>query len=172
VERNESADSGFRRPWNGLAPIAVARKGTFPVTVEDCVLMDLPKVVDHRGNLTYIEATRHVPFEVRRVFYIYDVPTGESRGGHAHRALHQFLICLSGSFDVEIDDGTSQRVHHLNRPWRGLYVPPLIWARESNFDPGTVCLVLTSDFYEESDNIRDYALYRSLLDECGASPLP
>jgi WxcM-like, C-terminal len=143
-----------------------------PVSVEDCVLVDLPKVADHRGNLTYLEAGRDVPFEVRRVFYIYDVPAGESRGGHAHRTLQQFLICLSGSFDVEVDDGASQRVHHLNRPWRGLYLPPLIWARETHFDPGTVCLVLTSDFHVESDNIRDYSLYRSFLNERDASSVP
>ena len=135
-------------------------------------MTDLPQAADHRGNLTYIEAGRHVPFEVRRVFYIYDVPTGESRGGHAHLASQQFLICLSGSFDVEVDDGISRRVHHLNRPWRGLLVPPLIWARETNFDPGTVCLVLTSDFYDEDDNIRDYSLYRSFLNARGASSVP
>jgi hypothetical protein len=149
------------------------RKARSPLAdVERCAIVDLPKVADRRGSLTYIEATRHVPFEVRRVFYIYDVPTGESRGGHAHRTLHQFLICLAGSFDVEVEDGTSRRVHHLNRPWRGLHVPPLIWARETNFDPGSVCLVLTSDFFEESDNIRDYSLYLSLVNERSASSVP
>ena len=142
------------------------------MNVDDCMVIDLPNVADHRGNLTYIEGTRHVPFEVRRVFYIYDVPSGESRGGHAHRALQQFLICLSGSLDVELDDGASRRVHHLNRPWRGLYVPPLIWARETNFGSGTVCLVLTSAFYEEGDNIRDYSLYLSILNESRERPIP
>lgn len=143
-----------------------------PMSIDDCRIVDLPKVVDQRGNLTYIEGGRHIPFDVRRVFYIYDVPTGESRGAHAHRTLHQFLICLSGSFDVAIDDGTSKDVLHLNRPWRGLYIPPLIWAREINFDPGTVCLVLTSDFYDESDNIRDYDLFLDLVRPRGARTVP
>jgi len=142
------------------------------MSIKDCRIVELPKVVDHRGNLTFIEGGRHVPFAVKRVFYIYDVPTGESRGAHAHRNLHQCLICLSGSFDVSLDDGTSKDVQHLNRPWRGLYIPPLIWAREINFDPGTVCLVLTSDFYDESDNIRDYDLFLSLVKPSGARPIP
>jgi hypothetical protein len=143
-----------------------------PRRVRDCRIVEFPKVVDHRGNLTFIEGGRHVPFEVKRVFYIYDVPTGESRGAHAHRSLHQCLICLSGSFDVAIDDGAAKDVVHLNRPWRGLYIPPLIWAREINFDPGTVCLVLTSDFFDESDNIRDYDLFQSLVKQRGARTIP
>lgn len=155
-----------------------ARVKPFPVTskispgVADCRLVDLPRAADARGNLTFIEGGRHIPFEAKRVFYIYDVPTGESRGAHAHRNLHQFLICLSGSFDVEVDDGEARGLIHLNRPWRGLYVPPLIWAREVNFDPGTVCLVLASDFYDEHDNIRDYPLFLSVRKQRVARPLP
>lgn len=125
-------------------------------SVEQCVLVDLPKITDPRGNLTFVEGGRHVPFDVRRVFYLYDVPTGSDRGAHAHRALHQFLICLSGSFDVALDDGRQRRSVHLNRPWLGLHVPPMIWASEVNFDPGSVCLVLASDLYDEADYIRDY----------------
>ena len=87
------------------------------------------------------------------------MPTGSDRGAHAHKRLHQFLICLSGSFDVEIDDGDEKKIIHLNRPWNGLHIPPMVWASEINFDPGTVCLVLTSDFYDESDYIRNYNEY-------------
>lgn len=125
-------------------------------TVESCRVIDLPKINDARGNLTFVEGNRHVPFDVKRVFYLYDVPTGESRGAHAHREQHQFLICLSGSFDVELDDGRTRTTVHLNRPWKGLHIPPMIWAAEVNFDPNSVCLVLASDVYDEADYIRSY----------------
>lgn len=134
-----------------------------PRTIDSCVLLELPKINDARGNLTFIEQLRHVPFDIQRVFYLYDVPTGADRGAHAHREHHQFLICLSGSFDVEVDDGTSRRTFHLNRPWKGLHVPPMIWAAEKNFDPGSVCLVLASHLFAEADYIRDYDDYLSLL---------
>ena len=132
-------------------------------TIQNCELIPLPKISDLRGNLTFIEGNEHIPFDIKRVFYLYDVPTGESRGAHAHHSLHQFLICLSGSFDVAVDDGVSKNVIHLNRPWSGLHVPPMIWAAEINFDPGTVCLVLVSDFFDEADYIRDYDDYVRLL---------
>ncbi|HEV8500225.1 MAG TPA: FdtA/QdtA family cupin domain-containing protein [Casimicrobiaceae bacterium] len=132
------------------------------MTVDDCRIIELPKVDDPRGKLTFIEQSRHVPFEIRRLFYIYDVPTEESRGAHAHRSLQQFMICVSGSFDVALDDGAARTRVHLNRPWKGLYVPPLIWAAEVNFDPGSICLVLTSELYDENDYIRDYAEYLRL----------
>lgn len=125
-------------------------------TVESCRVIDLPKITDASGNLTFVEGNRHVPFDVKRVFYLYDVPTGESRGAHAHREQHQFLICLSGSFDVELDDGRTRTTVHLNRPWKGLHIPPMIWAAEVNFDPNSVCLVLASDVYDEADYIRSY----------------
>ncbi len=124
-------------------------------TVHDSHLVELPKFIDSRGTLSFIEGNRHVPFDIRRVFYLYDIPTGESRGAHAHKNLHQFLICLSGSFDVELFDGREYRTVHLNRPWVGLHIPPMIWASEVNFDSGAICLVLTSDIYDESDYIRD-----------------
>lgn len=124
--------------------------------------MELPTVTDPRGALTFMETERHVPFEIKRVFYIYGVPAGESRGVHAHRRLHQVLICLSGGFEVAVDDGRSREVHRLDRPSQGLYVPPLIWTSMSKFDPGTVCLVLTSDYYDESDHVLDYSLFLSL----------
>ena len=125
-------------------------------TVNDCTLDVLPKIDDRRGNLTFIESEKHIPFEIKRVFYLYDIPTAESRGAHAHHDLHQCLICLSGSFDVYVDDGKNSKIIHLNRPWKMLHIPPMIWAAETNFDPGSICLVLTSDFYKESDYLRDY----------------
>ena len=124
--------------------------------IDRCRMLDFPKITDPRGNLTFIEQQRHVPFEVKRVFYLYDVPTGESRGAHAHRKLRQVIICLAGSFDVLVDDGKQKRAIHLNRPWQGLYIPPMIWAAETNFDPGSVCLVLASELYDASDYYRDY----------------
>lgn len=124
--------------------------------VHACQLIELPKITDARGNLTFVEQQRHVPFDIKRVFFLYDVPTAADRGAHAHREHHQFLICLSGSFDVEVDDGVCRRTVHLNRPWKGLHVPPMIWAAEKNFDPGSVCLVLASDLFAESDYIRNY----------------
>jgi hypothetical protein len=126
------------------------------MSIFDCKIIDLPRITDPRGNLTFIEESRHIPFEIKRVFYLYDVPTEEGRGAHAHRTLHQFLICLSGSFDVQLDDGLNQATVHLNRPWKGLHIPPMIWAAEVNFDPGSLCLVLASDFYNEADYYRDY----------------
>ena len=125
-------------------------------TIGECRLVDFPKVADPRGNLTFIEGSRHLPFDIRRVYYLYDVPTAESRGAHAHRRLQQVVICLSGSFDVSVDDGRDNALVHLNRPWSGLYVPPMIWAAEVNFDAGSVCLVLASELYDENDYIRDY----------------
>lgn len=124
-------------------------------------LIELPKISDPRGNLSFVEGGRHLPFDIKRIFYLYDVPTGEDRGAHAHRELHQFLICLSGSFDVSLDDGFNKSIVHLNRPWRGLHIPPMIWASEINFDPGSVCLVLASDYYIESDYIRNYSEFIS-----------
>ncbi|WP_370675588.1 FdtA/QdtA family cupin domain-containing protein [Pleomorphomonas sp. PLEO] len=124
--------------------------------VSDLAITVLPKRADPRGNLTFIEGGHHVPFDIKRIFYLYDVPTAEGRGAHAHKELHQFLVCLSGSFDVATDDGYEKRTIHLNRPWQGLHIPPMIWASEVNFDPGSVCLVLASMHYEEDDYIRDY----------------
>lgn len=127
--------------------------------IENCRIIVLPKIVDPRGNLTFVEGNRHIPFDIKRVFYLYDVPTGADRGAHAHKKLHQLIICLSGSFDVSLDDGTQKNVVHLNRPWQGLHIPPMIWAAEINFDPGSICLVFASDEYDESDYYRDYGDY-------------
>ena len=121
-----------------------------------CRIIDLPKIADPRGNLTFIESTRHVPFEIKRVYYTYDVPGGAERGGHAHRALAQFIIAMSGSFDVTLDDGHAKQKYHLNRSYYGLYVCPMMWREIDNFSSGSVCLVLASDPFSEADYYRDY----------------
>jgi dTDP-4-dehydrorhamnose 3,5-epimerase-like enzyme len=126
------------------------------MSLADVRLIELPKISDPRGNLTFIEESRHVPFNIKRVFFIYDIPSGQNRGAHAHHKLEQFIICLAGSLDVSVDDGVEQKTIHLNRPWMGLYVPAMVWASEGNFDPSTTYLVLASDFYDESDYYRDY----------------
>jgi dTDP-4-dehydrorhamnose 3,5-epimerase-like enzyme len=127
--------------------------------IEKCKIIDLPKITDPRGNLTFIQPEQHIPFEIRRVFYIYDVPTGETRGAHANKTLQEFVICLSGSFDVYLDDGRDKKTFHLNRPWQGLYIPPMIWGWEGNYDPGSVCLVLASTLYDHEDYFYDYNDY-------------
>jgi dTDP-4-dehydrorhamnose 3,5-epimerase-like enzyme len=124
-----------------------------------CRIIDLPKISDARGNITFIEGTHHIPFGIKRVYYLYDVPGGETRGGHAHRGLEQFLISASGSFDVVLDDGASRKRFNLNRSYYGLYIPPGIWRELENFSSGSVCLVLASEFYEPEDYIRDYSTF-------------
>lgn len=129
------------------------------MSIDDCREIEFARMIDPEGSLTFIEGERHVPFAIKRVFYIYDVPTGESRGAHAHKHLQQVLICLSGSFDVLIDDGCRRREVRMHRPWRGLYIPAMVWARIINFDAGSVCLVLASEYYSEEDYYRDYNTY-------------
>ena len=119
-------------------------------------LIEMPKVVDYRGNLTAIEGGRHVPFEIARVYYIYDVPSGAHRAAHAHKTLHQVFFALAGSFDLHLDDGTRTASITLNRPNLGLYLMPRTWRLIDNFSGGTVCLVLASDRYSEADYLRDY----------------
>jgi dTDP-4-dehydrorhamnose 3,5-epimerase-like enzyme len=119
-------------------------------------LIDLPKVHDPRGNLTFIEGTRHIPFEIKRVFYLYDVPGGETRAGHANKKLEQFIVAMSGSFDIVLDDGHSRKTYALNRSYYGLYIPGMIWREIENFSSGSVCLVLASDFYDAEDYYREY----------------
>jgi hypothetical protein len=124
--------------------------------LKKCHMVDLPKINDPRGNLTFIEGGRHVPFDIRRVYYLYDVPGGAERGGHAHKELHQLIVAMSGSFDVILDDGTEKRRIHLNRSYNGLYVCPMIWRELDNFSSGSVCMVLASNHYDEADYFRDY----------------
>jgi WxcM-like, C-terminal len=121
-----------------------------------CRIVDLPKISDPRGNLTFIEGSCQVPFDIRRVYYLYDVPGGAERGGHAHKDLHQLIVAMCGSFDVVLDDGHAQKRFHLNRSYYGLYVCPMIWRELDNFSSGSVCLVLASNLYDESDYYRNY----------------
>lgn len=121
-----------------------------------CQVYDLPRIADNRGNLTFIEEQRHVQFDIKRVYYLYDVPGGESRGGHAHRDLQQFIIAASGSFTVVLDDGCDRKTVFLNRSYKALYVPNMIWRELEDFSSGSVCLVLASEYFEEGDYYRDY----------------
>ena len=125
-------------------------------TVSQCILIDLPKIADPRGNLTFIEGSVHIPFDIKRVYYIYDVPGGSERGGHAHKALHEFVVAMSGSFDVVLDDGETKTRIHLNRSYVGLYISPMIWRELDNFSSGSVCMVTASSRYDEADYYRDY----------------
>jgi hypothetical protein len=125
-------------------------------TVFDCNLLYLPQVGDRNGHITAINNGLEIPFDVKRVFYLYDIPSGESRGAHAHVECHQFLVAASGSFEILLDDGRTKRQVMVNRPNLGVHIPPGIWASEINFSAGAICLVLASHFYSESDYIRDY----------------
>jgi hypothetical protein len=128
-------------------------------TIDDCQIIQLGKIHNRAGNITVVEKNKLIPFEVNRVFYIYDIPAGESRGAHSHKECHEFIIAASGSFEVSMDDGTLKKTVVLNRPFYGLHVPPGIWAYEFNFSSGAICLVLISELYKASDYIRDYDEY-------------
>jgi len=131
--------------------------------IHECHIVDLPKITDPRGNLTFVEGCRHVPFDIRRVYYLYDVPGGAERGGHAHKELRQLIIAMSGSFDVVLDDGFEKKRFHLNRSYNGLYVCPMIWRELDNFSSGAVCMVLASNPYGESDYYRNYDEFKEAL---------
>ncbi len=126
------------------------------MSLSDSQFIDFPIISDPRGNLTFIEGTRTIPFEIKRVYYLYDVPGGAHRGGHGHRALHQVMIAMSGSFDIVLDDGHRQRRFHLNRSFYGLYIPPMTWREMDNFSSGSVCMVLASEYYDEADYFREH----------------
>lgn len=126
------------------------------MSIEDCKMVEFPKITDVRGNLTFIEGQRHIPFDIKRVYYLYDVPGGSDRGAHAHRGLEQVIISMSGSFDLLLDDGKNQKKFHLNRSFHGVYVCPMTWRYLDNFSSGAVCMVLASATYDEADYIRDY----------------
>lgn len=124
--------------------------------IEHCKLIDLPKITDPRGNLTFVESDRHIPFSIRRVYYLYDVPGGAERGAHGHKELQQLIIAMSGSFDIHLDDGFGKKTIHMNRSYYGLYVSPMMWREIDNFSSGAVCMVLASEYYDEKDYYRDY----------------
>lgn len=126
------------------------------MNLDKCQTVDLPRINDPRGNLTFVEANRHIPFDIRRVYYLYDVPGGAERGGHAHKALHQLIIAMSGSFDIHLDDGYAKKTIHMNRSYYGLYVCPMVWRAIDNFSSGAVCMVLASNYYDELDYYREY----------------
>ena len=122
-------------------------------------IIELTKITDPRGNLTFAESIRHIPFEVKRVYWVYDVPSGENRGGHAHKKCREFIIAVSGSFTVTLDNGHNSKTYLLNHPYQGLLVETGTWRTLNDFSSGSVCLVLASDFFEESDYIREYEDY-------------
>lgn len=126
------------------------------MNIDLCRIYDLPKITDPRGNLTFIEGGNHISFDIKRVYYLYDVPGGSERGGHAHKNLHQLIIAMSGSFDVLLDDGKDKKRVHLSRSYYGLYICPMIWRELDNFSSGSVCMVLASNKYDEEDYYRDY----------------
>ncbi len=119
-------------------------------------VIELPRISDPRGNLAVIEGNSHIPFEIKRVYYLYDVPGGETRGGHAHKELEEFIVAVSGSFDVIVDDGSERERFFMNRSYYGLYIPPMVWRELENFSSGSVCVVLASEHFDESDYYRDY----------------
>jgi hypothetical protein len=124
--------------------------------ISKCGIISLPKIHDPRGNLTFIETGKHIDFDIKRVYYLYDVPGGAERGGHAHKKLQQLIIAMSGSFDIVLDDGCEKKKFHLNRSYYGLYICPMVWRELENFSSGSICMVLASIFYDESDYYRDY----------------
>jgi dTDP-4-dehydrorhamnose 3,5-epimerase-like enzyme len=127
--------------------------------IEECSIYFLPRINDPTGNLTFVESGRHIPFDIRRVYYVYDIPGGSERGGHAHRTLHELIVAVSGSFDIHLDDGHSKKTVHMDRCYSGLYIRPMIWHQTYNFSSGAVCMVLASEYYDESDYYRDYERY-------------
>lgn len=131
-------------------------------SIHDAAIIQFPKIPDDRGNLTFIEPARHIPFSISRVYWIYDVPGGESRGSHAYHRLHEVIVALSGSFDVFLDDGIAQKTVRLSRAYYGLYVPNMIWRRMQHFSTNSVALVMASHPYDETDYIRDYDTFRRM----------
>jgi dTDP-4-dehydrorhamnose 3,5-epimerase-like enzyme len=132
------------------------------VSLEDCKVIDLPRITDARGCLTVVEGASEIPFAINRAYWLYDVPGGASRAGHAHKSLRQLIISMSGSFDITLDDGRAKRTFHLNRSYLGLYIHPMIWREIDNFSSNAVLLCLASEHYEESDYIREYNNFAEL----------
>lgn len=126
------------------------------MSIDACRVVEFPKITDSRGALSFIESGRQIPFDIKRVYYLYDIAGGAARAGHGHRALQQVIVAVSGSFDILLDDGFKKMTFHLNRSYQGLYVAPMIWREIDNFSSGAVCLALASEFYDESDYYRNY----------------
>lgn len=135
------------------------------MSMSDVRIIELPRINDRRGNLTFIESGRHIPFQIKRTYYLYDVPGGAARAGHGHKALQQLIIAMSGSFDITLDDGSEKKKFHLNRSYNGLYIPPMMWRDLDNFSSGAVCMVLASEFYDESDYYREYKRFLAAVRE-------
>jgi hypothetical protein len=134
--------------------------------INDVRIINLPKIEDQRGNLSFYESLNHIPFEIKRTYWIYDVPGGQTRGGHSFKSQHEFIIALSGSFDVKINDGVSEKTYSLNRSYYGLYVPNMIWREMLNFSTNSLALIVSSTNYSDADYIRDYNIFQKLvLDE-------
>ena len=134
-------------------------------TVFDCHIIHLPKIYNRAGSITPVENNIEIPFAVKRLFYLYDIPGGEARGAHAHKMLEQFIIAASGSFDITIDDGKNKKTIQLNRPYMGLHIKPLIWDYMSNFSSGAIALVLASDYYDANDYIREYEMFKKMKEQ-------
>jgi hypothetical protein len=133
------------------------------MSIEKCKIIELPKISDAKGNLTFIEGMSQIPFEIKRSYYMYDIPGGSIRGSHAHKNLHQFVVAMSGSFDIILSDGYNEKRFHLNRSYYGLYIGPLMWRTLDNFSSGSVCMVLASDIYREEDYIRDHKEFLKII---------
>lgn len=129
-------------------------------TVFDCNMLQLPRMYNPAGSITAVNNSKEVPFDIKRIYYLFDVPGGEARGGHAHKDLQQLIVAASGSFDIIVDDGNVKRTFHLSRPYTGLYMPSGLWRELDNFSSGSICLVLASTIYDEADYIRDYVTFR------------
>jgi WxcM-like, C-terminal len=129
-------------------------------TIFDCTLIELPRIHNRAGNITAVQNGIELPFDVQRIYYLYDIPAGETRGAHGHKNLEQLIIAASGSFDITLDDGHSSKTVQLNKPYVGLHVRPGIWRDITNFSSGAICLVLASSLYDEADYLRDYELFK------------
>ena len=133
------------------------------MNIQNCKLVELPKITDPRGNLSFIETGSHINFDIKRVYYLFDIPVGSERGGHAHKELQQLIIAISGSFDIVIDDGFSQKKITLNNPSEGLYVCPMVWREIDNFSSNAVCIVIASLKYDEEDYFRNYETFVTIV---------
>ena len=136
------------------------------MTLDKVKIVNFPQIAEPRGNLSFLEGNNQVPFPIKRIYFLYDVPSGATRGGHAHRELSELVIALSGSFDVILDDGTEKKRIFLNRPHYGLFIPPGLWREIENFSSNSVLLALASDIYDEKDYIRDYEVFKKNVANC------